>query len=65
MDAVERGDYDTALKEWRPLAEQGDATAQRNVGRMHFEGLGVPQDYREAAKWFRLAAEQGICTGPE
>lgn len=27
LDAVERGDYDTALKEWRPLAEQGDATA--------------------------------------
>ena len=26
-DAYNRGDYDTALKEWRPLAERGDAQA--------------------------------------
>ena len=27
--AYERRDYDTALKEWRPLAEQGDAGARQ------------------------------------
>jgi len=32
MDAYERGDYDTALKEFRPLAEQGKALAQFNLG---------------------------------
>ena len=59
VDAYERGDYDTALKEWRPLAEQGDALAQFNMGVMYEQGKGVPQDYQEAGRWFRLAAEQG------
>ena len=31
-DAYERGDYETALKEWRPLADQGDARAQTLLG---------------------------------
>jgi TPR repeat protein len=26
---------------------------------MYSEGLGVPQDYGEALRWFRLAADQG------
>jgi uncharacterized protein len=58
-DAYENGDYATALKEWRPFAEQGDAFAQFNLGWMYKNGEGVPQDYQEAAKWYRLAAEQG------
>ncbi len=57
--AYERGDYATALKEFRPLAEQGDASAQFSVGTMYESGLGVPQDFAEAAKWYRKAAEQG------
>ena len=57
--AYSRGDYAAALKEWRPLAEQGDADAQYNLGVMHDTGQGVPQDYKTAVKWFRLAAEQG------
>ncbi len=59
VDAYERGDYDTALKEWRPLAEQGDAPAQFTLGRMYDLAQGVPQDDQEAGRWFRLAAEQG------
>ncbi len=59
VNAYERGDYETALKEFRPLAEQGYASAQYNLGVMYDNGLGVPQDYREAAKWYRFAAEQG------
>ena len=57
--AYHSGDYATALREWRPLAEQGDASAQTNLGLMYDRGLGVPQDYAEAMKWYRLAAEQG------
>ena len=53
------GDYTTALKEWKPLAEQGHALAQSNLGLMYKNGNGVPQDYTEAIKWYRLAAEQG------
>ena len=56
LAAYERGDYATALKEWRPLAEQGDAGAQKNLGWMYYSGQGVPQDYAAAVKWYRLAA---------
>ena len=57
--AYDRGDYATALREWRPLAEQGKTRAQAKIGFMYYDGRGVPQDYAEAAKWFRKAAEQG------
>ncbi len=63
MDAYDRGDYDTALKEWRPLAEQGLSQAQYNLGLMYAEGEGVAQDYQEAVRWYRLAAEQGHASG--
>jgi len=58
-DAYNRGDYTTALREFTPLAEQGDADAQFNLGWMYYEGRGVPQDYETAVKWWTLAAEQG------
>ena len=57
--AYESGDYDTALQQLRPLAEQGDAGAQYSLGLMYDNGNGVPQDYKEALRWYRLAAEQG------
>jgi len=50
----------TALREWRPLAEQGNANAQFFLGVMYDKGRGVPQDYAEAVKWLRKAAEQGV-----
>ena len=57
--AYNQGDYGTALREWRPLAEQGDAGAQLNLGFMYDNGYGVSQDYKEAVKWYLRAAEQG------
>ena len=54
-----RGDYATAFREMKPLAEQGHASAQYNLGIMYEKGQGVPQDYAEAVKLFRKAAEQG------
>ena len=47
-----------AVKELKPLAEQGNADAQFNLGSLYYQGWGVPQDYKEAAKWFRKAADQ-------
>ena len=41
--AYQRGDYATALKEWRPLAEMGDSDAQYNLGVMYAKAQGVPQ----------------------
>ena len=52
-------DYATALQKWEPLAEQGHADAQFQLGNAYYLGQGVPQNYEEAAKWLRLAAEQG------
>ncbi len=57
-DAFERGDYATALRGFRPLAEQGDANAQYKLGYMYNYGLGVPQNSAEAAKWYGRAADQ-------
>ena len=59
MDAYNRGDYETAFKEWHPLAEQGNAQAQYYLGVLYFKGEGVPQDYAQARKWWRKAAAQG------
>ena len=59
--AYRREDYATALRLWKPLAEQGDARAQTSLGVMYMydRGQGVPQDYAEALRWYRKAAEQG------
>ena len=57
--ASKSGDYAAALKEWRPLAEQGHANAQFNLGVMYENGWGVPEDHAEAVRWYRPAAEQG------
>ncbi len=59
LRAYRLGDYATALREFKPLAEQGDAFAQFRLGVMYEKGQGVPQDYAEAVKWYRKAAEQG------
>ena len=58
--AYKAGDYETAVKEFLPLAEQGLAPAQFNLGWMYQQGLGVLQDYAEAVEWYRKAAEQGF-----
>jgi len=46
-------------------AEQGDAAAQNNLGNMYFSGTGIPQNYSEAVKWYRLAAEEGWGNGAQ
>ena len=62
VDAYQAGDYKTALKEFRPLAEQGLADAQYNLAWMYEHGEGVTQDYKKALKWYQLAVEQGDAT---
>lgn len=59
LAAYEAGDFTTALKEWKLLAEQGDVLAQNIIGGMYYKGEGVLQNYAEAVKWYRLSAEQG------
>jgi uncharacterized protein len=59
LAAAESGDYSTANWLLRPLADQGDAIAQFDIGFMYDTGHGVIQDYGEAMRWYRLAAKQG------
>jgi hypothetical protein len=58
--AISRGDYTTALRLWRALATLGDVKAQMWLGQIYEDGLSdkIPQDYAEAVKWYRLAANQ-------
>ena len=62
-EAYKLGDYSTALKEWKPLAEQGNEKAQYLLGVIYSQtfgkGYGVLKDATDAAKWYRLSAEQG------
>src|SRR5262245_16483674 len=57
--AFRSGDYATAIRIWRPLADQGNATAQTFLGLVYYDGRGVPQNYTEAAQWYRRASDQG------
>ena len=61
--AYTRGDYATVLREFTPLAKQGNAGAQTLLGSMYRWGQGVPKNDKTAVKWYELAAEQGNAGG--
>ena len=63
LQAAQSGDFKTALAVWTPLAEQGNAMAQFNLGHMYANGYGVPENDKTAVKWFTKAAEQGLAEG--
>jgi TPR repeat protein len=58
-DAFQSGDYATALENFAPLAEQGDAAAQLWLGSMYSTGYGVPEDDPQALHWIHASAHQG------
>ena len=60
VTAYEKGDYATALRLSRSLANQGSAVAQWILGLMYANGEGVPQDYAAAVSWYQKAADQGL-----
>jgi hypothetical protein len=56
-----RGDYASAMQHMLPLAETSNhPLAQYYVGAMYANGQGVEQDFTQAAKWYDLAAKQGV-----
>ncbi|HEX8258550.1 MAG TPA: SPOR domain-containing protein [Allosphingosinicella sp.] len=59
VDAWQAGNYAAAIKEWRPLADKGDADAQFNLGQAYKMGRGVPANIKIAGGWFQKAAAQG------
>jgi hypothetical protein len=58
--AYAKGDYATALREWRPLANGGDPLAQFALGTLYEKGRGVKQSGAEAVKWYTLSANQNF-----
>ncbi|MEL6875282.1 MAG: SPOR domain-containing protein, partial [Pseudomonadota bacterium] len=59
VDAWGRGEYQTAVNEWKGPAAAGDADAQFNLAQAYKLGRGVPQSLAEAEKWYKRAADQG------
>lgn len=58
--AFDQQQYKKAYDLWLPLAEQGNADAQYNIGLLYMKGHGVELDERTALVWFTLAGEQGV-----
>lgn len=59
VDAWGRGDYNSAVTEWRGPANAGDADAQFNMGQAYKLGRGVPMDLAKAEQFYKRAADQG------
>jgi TPR repeat protein len=59
VDAWQRGDYATAVDQWRAPAIAGDADAQFNLGQAYRLGRGVETDFKLAEGWYAKAAQQG------
>jgi uncharacterized protein len=57
--AYAKKDYPTAFGLWRPLAEGGNAEAQRGLGILYENGLAVTRDENQAVDWYRKASAQG------
>ena len=57
--AFQRGFYLTARDIAEPLANLGDPAAQTLLGEIYSRGLGVPQNLKEAARWYKASAESG------
>ena len=60
ITAYKLGDYETAFKEFLPLADRGHALAQFNLGVMYRGGIGIPKNIGLAVKYYALAANQGV-----
>jgi TPR repeat protein len=59
VNAYERNDFSTAMRHWRPLADQGNPAAQSNIALMYAKGQGVSKDYMQAHMWASLSASKG------
>ena len=50
---------ESELERTKTQANEGDAMAQLRIGEMYKYGEGIPHDYKEAVKWYRMSADQG------
>ena len=59
VQAWQSGNYEDAIRQWRPLADRGDQDAQFNLGHAYRLGRGVPQNMNLAEQWYERAARAG------
>lgn len=58
LEAARAGNFEKALSEWLPLAREGNPAAAYDVAQLYRRGQGVKQDFAQAARWYRVAAER-------
>ena len=58
LAAAQKGNYTAAFREWLPLAEDENPSAQFNIAQLYRLGRGVPRNYIKASQWYEKAAEQ-------
>lgn len=59
VDAWSRGEYSTAIREWKGPAERGDPDAQFNLAQAYRMGRGVELDLPKAEQLYQQAASRG------
>jgi len=62
LDAFDRGLYQEALAQFKPLAQEGNARAEYRLGLSYAKGLGIARDYKRAVIWLRKSADQGYAS---
>ena len=62
--AFDKGDFRSAERTYSELSNQGDRTAQLQLGLMYDEGHGIPKQYHQAVRWYAVAASQGDPEAP-
>ena len=62
LDAAEKGDFETALAIWKPMAEEGNGSAQKNLAVLYCLGNGVEKDLKTCAYWAKKAYLNGSDT---
>jgi len=58
--AYNNGDYETAFKHYKALAEKGDAEAGMMLGVMYQGGLGTDKNRAAAHAWYKKSSEEGM-----
>lgn len=56
----QKGQYELALKIWKPMAEQGNGDAALGMAILHENGLGVPRNIKKSTRWYEIAADKDI-----
>ena len=63
VEALKKGDYKNAVKLYKKAAEQGNSSAQSDLGMMYLQGDHVLKDPNMAVYWLEKSSKQDNATG--